>query len=105
MHHFLRVPEILSRIFLEVFDPDDARRSYPFGSGSRTLVNLALTCKMFSEPALNILWRFLPNLVPLIRSLPPDALHVGVRLNEPVWVRFLIDFAYIVYGLKGLAIL
>ncbi|KAG1851909.1 hypothetical protein F4604DRAFT_1629260 [Suillus subluteus] len=36
----------------------------------KTLLALALTCKSFTEPALDLLWRHLGRLEPLIRCLP-----------------------------------
>ncbi|KAG1791798.1 uncharacterized protein BJ212DRAFT_1293645 [Suillus subaureus] len=36
----------------------------------KTLLALALTCKSFTEPALDLLWRHLDRLEPLIRCLP-----------------------------------
>ncbi|KAG2038350.1 hypothetical protein BDR03DRAFT_918573 [Suillus americanus] len=36
----------------------------------KTLLALALTCKSFTEPALDLLWRHLDGLEPLIRCLP-----------------------------------
>ncbi|KAJ8588320.1 hypothetical protein M405DRAFT_261022 [Rhizopogon salebrosus TDB-379] len=41
-------------------------------SRNRTLLALALTCKSFTELALDLLWRKLDRLSPLIRCLPPS---------------------------------
>jgi len=40
-------------------------------SRNKTLLALALTCESFTEPALDLLWRELDGLDPLIRCLPP----------------------------------
>jgi hypothetical protein len=40
-------------------------------SRNKTLLALALTCKSFTGPALDLLWRELDGLDPLIRCLPP----------------------------------
>jgi len=40
-------------------------------SGNKTLLALALTCESFTGPALDLLWRELDGLDPLIRCLPP----------------------------------
>jgi len=40
-------------------------------SRKKTLLALALTCKSFTGPALDLLWRKLDGLDPLIRCLPP----------------------------------
>lgn len=36
----------------------------------KNLLFAAKTCKAFSEPALNLLWRVLPSLLPLLLLLP-----------------------------------
>ncbi|KIK43336.1 hypothetical protein CY34DRAFT_81982 [Suillus luteus UH-Slu-Lm8-n1] len=38
--------------------------------GNRTLLALALTCKSFSGPALDLLWQDLDNFSPLVKCLP-----------------------------------
>lgn len=47
-------------------------------NGRRSLARLARTCKAFKEPALNVLWRDLDSLVPLL-SLLPNALMKRTR--------------------------
>lgn len=64
MHPCLRTPEILSQIFDYV---------YTAQSGPTDIATLAATCRAFHEPALYILWRYLPSLVPLVKCLPGDA--------------------------------
>jgi hypothetical protein len=41
-------------------------------SRKKTLLALAVTCKSFTEPALDLLWRELDLFSPLIRCLPPS---------------------------------
>jgi hypothetical protein len=41
-------------------------------SRKKTLLALALTCKSFTGPALDLLWRELNGFDPLIRCLPPS---------------------------------
>ncbi|KAF8173840.1 hypothetical protein K438DRAFT_1850115 [Mycena galopus ATCC 62051] len=36
----------------------------------KTLLSLAITCKIFSEPALNLIWREQTSLVPLVKCMP-----------------------------------
>ncbi|KAF8062193.1 hypothetical protein FPV67DRAFT_1654822, partial [Lyophyllum atratum] len=92
MHPCLRIPEILSTIFQNVIDRQNWKT--PF-SGSQTLLNLALTCKLFKEPALDVLWHTIQALQPLIRCLPADAIcltpgrligeeEVKLRLNRNI---------------------
>ncbi|KAG1776409.1 hypothetical protein EV702DRAFT_938463, partial [Suillus placidus] len=39
-------------------------------SKNKTLLALALTCKLFTGPALDLLWQDLRGLAPLIKCLP-----------------------------------
>ncbi|KAF9460419.1 hypothetical protein BDZ94DRAFT_1266201 [Collybia nuda] len=75
MHRCLEISELLTRIFLFTTGSRDV---WPV-RGSSTLLALALTCKTFSGPALDILWSFMPGLKPLIPCLPSDAI---VRITE-----------------------
>jgi hypothetical protein len=43
-------------------------------SGRKSLARLARTCKAFKEPALNLLWRDLWSVVPLVGLFPPHLL-------------------------------
>ena len=40
-------------------------------SSNTTLATLARTCKAFKDPALQELWRVLPNPIPLVQCFPP----------------------------------
>ncbi|KAG1760306.1 hypothetical protein EDD22DRAFT_84460 [Suillus occidentalis] len=58
------IPELRWKIFQLVHDaPADSM-------GNRTLLALALTCKSFSGPALDLLWQDLDNFSPLVKCLP-----------------------------------
>lgn len=58
------IPELRWKIFQLVHDgPADSM-------GNRTLLALALTCKSFSGPALDLLWQDLDNFLPLVECLP-----------------------------------
>lgn len=59
MHRCLHILEILEGIFDNV--GNTATRS--------TLFNIALTCRVFYEPAIDVLWRSLPDLMPLANLL------------------------------------
>ncbi|EGN94131.1 hypothetical protein SERLA73DRAFT_188726 [Serpula lacrymans var. lacrymans S7.3] len=63
MHSCLCITEILEEIFEHAF-----AAKY----GSSTLAVLARTCRVFSEPALDILWRKQTSLIPLLKCLPQD---------------------------------
>ncbi|GLB39777.1 hypothetical protein LshimejAT787_0702870 [Lyophyllum shimeji] len=79
MHRCLEIPEILYFIFDNVIDRQSLKSPFP---GSATLVNLAVTCKLFKEPALDALWYTIRNVDPLIRSLPADAFCLTRHLQE-----------------------
>jgi hypothetical protein len=88
MHHCLSILEILDLIC----DNLDGSMSVPGPSPRlRTLANLARTCTLFSEPALDALWRTQTSLNPLfgvmaadlfepVDDLDPDYLRVWVSL-------------------------
>ena len=66
MHYALEIQEILSNIF-------DHCRS-PYRRITADLLALARTCRAFKEPALDVLWREIDDLSPLVRCLP-EASH------------------------------
>lgn len=47
--------------------------------GKRTLARLARTCKALQEPCLDILWRELDSIVPLVGLFPDDILKKARR--------------------------
>ena len=68
MHDCLQIVEILSLIFEHVYiHPED---------GIKIISALAATCTQFRDPAVEILWHSLPNLLPFVRCLPSDAWEV-----------------------------
>ncbi|KAJ6483516.1 hypothetical protein C8R47DRAFT_1132468 [Mycena vitilis] len=71
MHRSLQIPEVVALIFRETV-PHIERESR-FMLDSRTsarLATLARTCKAFSSPALDLLWRNQRSLLPLLRCMP-----------------------------------
>ncbi|GLB44364.1 hypothetical protein LshimejAT787_1602940 [Lyophyllum shimeji] len=82
MHRCLKVAEIQSTIF-ECYDADQE---------SSTLASLARTSTAFTESALNLLWRDLHSLAPLIMVMPDDLWNVeideervyGGRIDTPL---------------------
>ncbi|KAJ7718662.1 hypothetical protein B0H16DRAFT_1608910 [Mycena metata] len=97
MHRCLRVRELVELIFSNC-------RANPFlGPDKKVLARLGRTCKIFYNPALmNLLWRELDSLVPVLRCMPPDLFKVSpgagglstVTLRRPIvisdWKRLLI---------------
>jgi hypothetical protein len=57
----------ISELRQEIFQLVDRKRSR-----KKTLLALAVTCKLFTGPALDLLWRELDSFAPLIRCLPPS---------------------------------
>lgn len=71
MHHALELDEILLNIFAYCNPPGFKNSKYlPPLSATADLVALARTCRIFKEPALDILWSELSDLAPLARCLP-----------------------------------
>lgn len=48
-------------------------------SGRRALAKLGRTCKAFFEPAMNVLWKDLDSLVPIIGLFPSHLLRRAKR--------------------------
>lgn len=66
MHPCLLVPEILCHIF-------DFLPPWTSKTNASTLIALAVTCKAFQHPALDVLWRDLDDpLLSLIQCLSKD---------------------------------
>jgi hypothetical protein len=72
MHHCLRIAEILTMIMN--FLVGDAER------GNREVLSLLKTCKALYDPALDILWRDLDILAPLVMCLPGDVWKIKNKL-------------------------
>ncbi|KIM44320.1 hypothetical protein M413DRAFT_443328 [Hebeloma cylindrosporum] len=76
MHPALAVPEIIQTILEYLLPkPKHYRKAYKeyylLATASRSSVlNVALTCRSFSEPALDILWWAMDDLTPLFNFLP-----------------------------------
>ena len=64
MHRCLQVPEIVD-IILKFVPPETSATSARIH-----LVSSALSCRLFSEVALNIIWHTQSNLVALLKTLP-----------------------------------
>ncbi|KAG1869004.1 hypothetical protein DFJ58DRAFT_857325 [Suillus subalutaceus] len=75
MHACLQVPEILRMIFEEVTQVTNSvvRPSYA------TLYHLAMTCRAFRGPALDLLWAHIPTSDVLVLCLPQDARSQPIR--------------------------
>ena len=78
MHIALLIPELLGSIlgYLEdipQLQPFYLPREHTYGSGRKALAALASTCRALSEPALNVLWRRLYTLKPLMLCVATKA--------------------------------
>jgi hypothetical protein len=84
MHHCLNIPEVIDKIFDELtkdymVDPNFERDFYdPY---DRQLLNLAISCKTFSGPALAYLWKNLPDAQHIFRCIDRDLLE-EVQISE-----------------------
>ncbi|THV06035.1 hypothetical protein K435DRAFT_42476 [Dendrothele bispora CBS 962.96] len=58
----LREPEVTKKILEAILESPN---------GKRSISRLARTCKAFQEPALDVLWRELDSLVPILALFPP----------------------------------
>jgi hypothetical protein len=67
----LRDADVTQKLFDAIVDAPGGRRS---------VSRLARTCKAFCEPALNVLWRELDSLIPLIALFPA---HLLKRVRRP----------------------
>ncbi|KAJ7608573.1 hypothetical protein DFH06DRAFT_1111100 [Mycena polygramma] len=73
MHRCLRIPEILEIIFSSVLDlePDFQR--------PRSLAALARGCRIFKDPALDVLWRKQYTFSNIVYSMPSDLFEMSSR--------------------------
>jgi hypothetical protein len=76
MHPALAVPEII-RTILDFLLPkpehyEKANKEYYLAATAfrSSVLNVALTCQSFSEPALDVLWWAMDDLIPLFNFLP-----------------------------------
>ncbi|KIP07536.1 hypothetical protein PHLGIDRAFT_414287 [Phlebiopsis gigantea 11061_1 CR5-6] len=69
MHRCLQITEIFSAILSAV----PAHGSFKREGKKSTYASVARTCKLFYEPAMDAAWAILPDIVPLVASLPGDS--------------------------------
>lgn len=93
-HRVFGIPHLLHEIFSTLASDSTGRRkprrllgareepelawALPFAvdhTKRRTLVNAARTCKRFSSPALDALWRAMDSIIPLLSILPCLQFH------------------------------
>ncbi|EDR12990.1 uncharacterized protein LACBIDRAFT_323876 [Laccaria bicolor S238N-H82] len=75
VHRCLLVPELFSLV-CEVLRPDYKTRPI---QRSATLASLARTCRAFEGPALDVLWREIEGLRPLLCTMPPDIIEIKAK--------------------------
>lgn len=114
MHRCLTIPEILPIIFSNL---DDRERYFLItapnppsqGSGKKALANAARACRVFQQPALDVLYRELDKFItPIIRTLPRDLLQRtstqtkhGER-HRLVWQQLLHDPCFFLTSMQSL---
>ncbi len=77
----LRDPEATARLLETILDAP---------GGRRMLCRLARTCKAFKDPALDLLWRDLDTVIPLV-TLFPNALLKRARRPALGLVRSILE--------------
>lgn len=68
MHPCLKVPELLSIIFGFAYNDAEGQDHI----SSSTMLASALTCRLFVEPALDLLWEVQSDIVQLLRCFPSE---------------------------------
>ncbi|TFK73118.1 hypothetical protein BDN72DRAFT_894171 [Pluteus cervinus] len=63
------VHEVLERLCPPILTLSDYR---VFITTRKHFLHTALTCRIFLEPSLDILWRFMHSILPLLKLLPPE---------------------------------
>ncbi|PPQ74861.1 hypothetical protein CVT24_002900 [Panaeolus cyanescens] len=64
MHQVLQNPSLLAEIFSRMY------KGYDGDNMRMLLVGVALTCKRFQSPALDVLWHSMTNIKPLVKLIP-----------------------------------
>ncbi|KAF7973485.1 hypothetical protein HWV62_15098 [Athelia sp. TMB] len=88
MHRCLWISEIVANIANEI-------EQEGWDEKCSTLAKLARTCRMFSEPSLNSLWRVQKTLVPVLRTMPADLWRIDAGLMVSSMVASLTDIVYV----------
>ncbi|KAJ7145559.1 hypothetical protein C8R44DRAFT_755517 [Mycena epipterygia] len=91
MHRSLEILEIVEMICAHFF-PDQNASIYWREEATRDLVAIATTCRMFRDPALDLVWRAQRTLEHLLRCMPGDLWEPPVvpkcthllRLRRPI---------------------
>ena len=85
MHHALEIQDILSIIFLHCSPPGPKSAYREEAYSPSDLPILARTCRAFKETALDLLWKDLSDLSPLLRCLPEISHQVspGISVRIP----------------------
>jgi len=80
MHQCLTIPEVQSLIFNH-FQPDISCED------RATLARLAWTCRAFTDTALDVLWRHLLWLAPLVQVMPDNLWTFQVARRTKILVK------------------
>jgi len=70
MHHIFQIDELIREI---------TRHMFVRHISQRFVLDWALTCKMVSGPALDVLWETQDSLINLLKTLPSDIWEVNRR--------------------------
>ncbi|KAI0662189.1 hypothetical protein C8Q70DRAFT_963530 [Cubamyces menziesii] len=80
--HF--TPGIIERICYHLLTDQDGDDRVELFAGPRTVVAIALCCRRFSQPALDVLWNTVPDPALLLYTLPRFLSHSGQRRRIPI---------------------
>ncbi|KAH9856728.1 hypothetical protein C2E23DRAFT_453452 [Lenzites betulinus] len=95
----LQSPEVLKEICLQLA-PGELDTEAPYKLRTRrwlrrkTLAHLARVCRAFSDPALDVLWEVVEDVMPILSILPPfefladETYALSRDLTQPEWDRF-----------------
>ncbi|KAJ7737555.1 hypothetical protein B0H16DRAFT_1891634 [Mycena metata] len=91
MHRSLRIPEIVSLIFYETLNGAEQVLNSLNPDSAQALAGLARTCKVFQEPALDLLWKSQNTVMHILQCMPGDIWEIlddadseEVRLTRPI---------------------
>ncbi|KAJ7162671.1 hypothetical protein C8R43DRAFT_1062958 [Mycena crocata] len=69
MHRAFSILEVIEAVFCELYVPKE-------------LAALAVTCKSFQDPALDVLWRTQDSIIPLLACMPDDLFNMRPNLSS-----------------------
>ncbi|KAJ7045267.1 hypothetical protein C8F04DRAFT_1174231 [Mycena alexandri] len=81
MHRAFRIPEVLQLVLFQIC-PDQTKK--PSSDETRDLARLGRTCKILSDPALDVLWSFQDTIFNVVKCMPPAIWSHNGTLPRPI---------------------